>query len=446
VRASLRGEDGPSDAFQVPASSFARPYLHAVNGGAHHSVRPYPLWARWNGELDQRYTLGVEEEVMLLDPARWSLAQSSDEVLASLSGELLRHTSPETHAAVIELVTGIHPDVEGVVAQLASLRHRLGLNLSAMGLAAAAAGMHPLRSQEESEVSGAARYRALGKSLRALARREPTMALHVHVGVPAPEDAIRLLNGLRRHTPLLLALSANSPFWQGRDGGFASARTVIFQAFPRTGPPRLFASYADYVEAVDALIASAAVPDPSFLWWDVRLQPALGTVEVRVMDAQSSVRDVGALVALIQSLARLELEEGGAPAEPSAEVLGENRFLASRDGMDARLIDPSTLSLVPVRELLEDVLTACRPHAVALGCAQALDRVRALAAANGADRQRAYAAGNGGLDQLVAKLAARFMAPTRAPRPRTSAAPHGTPTERSGRCVAGSLIPDLPSF
>ena len=138
-----------------------------------------------------------------------------------------------------------------------------------MGLSAAVAGHPSADVREETEVSGAARYRMLDESLRVLARREPTMALHVHVGVPAPEDAIRPLNGLRRIAPVLLALSANSPFWQGRDSGFASARTVIFQAFPRTGLPRFFADYGDYVEAVDALIAPGAIPDPSFLWWDV---------------------------------------------------------------------------------------------------------------------------------------------------------------------------------
>ena len=238
------------------------------------------------------------------------------------------------------------------------------------------------------------------------------MALHVHVGVPAPEDAIRVLNGLRRQIPVLLALSANSPFWQGRDSGFASARTHIFQAFPRAGPPRFFADYADYTGAVDALIAPGAIPDPSFLWWDVRLQPALGTVEVRVMDAQSTVREVAPLVALIQSLARLELEGETSAAAAGAEVLAENRFLAARDGMGARLIDPIARSLVPVREALEALLVDCRPHAAALGCAPALDRVRWLAAATGADRQRAFAAGRGGLDELVARLAGRFLAPS----------------------------------
>ena len=221
-----------------------------------------------------------------------------------------------------------------------------------------------------------------------------------------------MLNGLRRSIPVLLALSANSPFWRGRDTGFASTRTSIFQAFPRAGPPRFFADYFDYIGAVDVLIAPGAIPDPSFLWWDVRLQPVLGTVEVRVMDAQSTVREVAPLVALVQSLARLELEGDTSPAAPGAEVLAENRFLAARDGMEARLIDPAARSLVPVRETLEALLAECRPHAVALGCAQALDGVRCLAAATGADRQHAFAAGPGSLDDLVASLAERFLAPS----------------------------------
>lgn len=350
---------------------------------------------------------------MLLEPAGWSLAQASDDVLARLSDELSLHTFPETHAAVVELATGIHPDVDGVVAELTSLRNRLSCELDPMGLSVAAAGTHPLTVREETEVSGAVRYRALNDSMRVLARREPTMALHVHVGVPAPEDAIRLLNGLRRHIPVLLALSANSPFWQGHDCGFASSRTVIFQAFPRSGPPRFFADYADYVETIDPLIASGAIRDLSFLWWDCRLQPALGTVEVRVMDAQTRVRDVTPLVALIQSLARLELESEPSAVVPSAEVLAENRFLAARDGMDARLIDPDARCLIPIREMVDSLLAACRPHALALGCAGALDRVHSLAAANGAARQRKFVALNPRLDDLVASLADQFLAPGR---------------------------------
>ena len=244
--------------------------------------------------------------------------------------------------------------------------------------------------------------------MRSLARREPTMALHVHVGMPDPEEAVRVLNGLRRNAPVLLALSANSPFWQGRDSGFASARTLIFQAFPRTGLPRSFASYADWVAAIDPLIASRAIPDPSFLWWDVRLQPALGTVEVRVMDAQSTLRHVGPLVALIQCLARLEIEGEPAAATPTPEVLDENRFLAARDGMAAQLISPQTLELEPVRDILERLLAECHPHALALDCLEALDRVGRISFANGADRQRAVTARGGRPEDLVASLAAQF--------------------------------------
>jgi carboxylate-amine ligase len=310
----LAVSSGTRDAWPVPLSSFEPSSADPID--AHQRARGGgPAWARWK-DAGQRYTLGVEEELMLLRTDRRSLAQRSDEVLGRISDELSPQVSPETHAAVVELATGIHSDVDELIAELGGLRLRFARELEAMGLTSAAAGTHPLAVAAETEVSGALRYQGLGDSLRVLARREPTMALHVHVGVPEPEDAIRLLNGLRRNIPVLLALSANSPFWQGRDSGFASARTLIFQAFPRAGLPRFFFGYADYVEAVDALIGAGAVPDPSFLWWDVRLQPALGTVEVRVMDAQSTVGDVAPLVALIQSLASLELEGEASPATP----------------------------------------------------------------------------------------------------------------------------------
>jgi glutamate---cysteine ligase / carboxylate-amine ligase len=370
--------------------------------------RTRPGWAHWNGELDQRYTLGAEEEVMLLRPADWSLAETGDSVRARLPDELSDHVAPETHAGVLELVTSVQPDVRGVVAELNRLRDRFGRELDTMGLSAATAGTHPFAAGGDGKLSGSPRYRHVGESMRALARREPTMALHVHVGMPDPEEAVRVLNALRRHAPLLLALSANSPFWQGRDSGFASARTLIFQAFPRTGLPRSFASYADWVDSVDPLITSRAISDPSFLWWDVRLQPALGTVEVRVMDAQSTLRHVGPLVALIQCLARLEIEGEPAAATPSPEVLDENRFLAARDGMAARLIAPRTLELAPVREILDRLLAECHPHALALGCLEALDRVGRISFANGADRQRAAAARGGRLEDLVADLAEQF--------------------------------------
>ncbi len=280
-----------------------------------------------------------------------------------------------------------------------------------MGLVAAAAGTYPLVCSCETRVFGSERYNLVADSMRALVRREPTLALHVHVGVPDPEDAIRVLNSLPGAVPLLLALSANSPFCQGRDSGFASARTTIFQAFPRTGTARRFSGYADHVRAVDALIGSGALPDPSFLWWDVRLQPVLGTVEVRVMDAQSTVADSAVVIALVQSLARLGLEGDPPDGAVGAEVLAENRFLAARDGLDARVIDPVGRQLVPVRELVEQLVDRCRPPADALGCSAELDQIERPAAANGADRQRVRAR-VGGLVELIQTLSELFAMPS----------------------------------
>jgi glutamate---cysteine ligase / carboxylate-amine ligase len=375
-----------------------------------HTVCQWPQWARWNGRQERRYTLGVEEEVLLLNRSDHSLSESSEAVLRQLSGDLRSHTFHETHAAVIELATGIHLDVAGAVAELAGLRGQLAQELSEMELDAMAAGTYPLTSPGESRVTGAERYRKIADSMRALARREPTLALHVHVGVPDREDAIRVFNRLRCAVPLLLALSANSPFCQGRDTGFASARTVIFQGFPRTGTARSFADYADYVNAVDAMIASGALPDPSFLWWDVRLQPALGTVEVRVMDTQTTLDDTSALIAFVQSLARLELEDERADVDIGPEVLAENRFLAARDGSNSRLIDPLKRELIPARELTGATLATCSPHAAALGCAAELRRIQSLATANGADYQRARA-DEAGFTELVSTLVERFPAP-----------------------------------
>ena len=149
---------------------------------------------------------------------------------------------------------------------------------------------------------------------------------------------MRALRGLRVHVPLLLALAANSPFWQGRDTGLAAARVPIFGTFPRVGIPRAFDDYAEYVEAIDVLLRCDAFPEPTFLWWDVRLQPRFGTIEVRIMDAQTRAADNAALAALVQCVVRLEATEGYADEAIACrpEVLDENRFLATRDGMRAR--------------------------------------------------------------------------------------------------------------
>jgi len=367
-------------------------------------------WFEWTTD-DHGYTVGAEEEFMLVHPPGWALAQTVETVLPSLPPKLARDVQGETHGSALEIGSAPHRTVAEVEDELRSLRRQLTEVLEPMGLRAASAGTHPFAVWHDTVVSSGERYQAVYGSMRELARREPTFALHVHVGVPDPEDAIGLLNRMRAHIPLLLALSANSPFWQGRDSGLASARTPLFQAFPREGIPRVFNDYSDYVEAVDLLVRCGSIPEPTFLWWDVRPQPRFGTIEVRIMDAQTRVEQTAANTALVQSIARLEIESGYVTAKTiwAAEVLDENRFLAARDGMDANLIDVDTETRVPAREMLEDLLRACEPHAEALGCADELARVRDLAGKTGADRQLELADGEDRLPGLVETLADAFV-------------------------------------
>jgi len=348
---------------------------------------------------------------MLLDPVTWSLTQRGDEVLALAGEDLAGRCAAETHEAALELRTGPHATVREAIAELRELRSLLARDLSRLGMAAAACGTHPAPMTEPTKVSPSSRYQVIYRTTRDLARREPTFALHVHVGVPDPQRAIRLVNQLRAHLPLLLALSASSPLLRGRATGLASNRTILFQGFPRTGIPRRFDSYRDWVATVDLLVRSGAIPEPTFLWWDVRPQPRLGTVEIRIMDAQPRLASTAALTALVQSLARLELEQGFASQKlvSAQEVLAENRFIAARDATAAELIDPVNASLVPLPRLLDDVLAAARPHAVALDAVEELEEVRMLVLAPEPRRQERLAA-SAGVPVLVADLAARFAA------------------------------------
>jgi carboxylate-amine ligase len=377
---------------------------------AHTRTGRLPEWALWRADPGTSYTVGAEDEVMLLDPAGWSLTQTSADVMARLSGELGASVQPETHASVVELATGVHDDVGGLVADSHALRSALVSELATLGLAAAAAGTHPSAPWQDMEVSDVPRYAVIEQTMRMLAHREPTMALHVHVGVADAEEAVAVLNAFRGIMPILIALSANSPFSQGGDSGFASVRRSLFHAFPRTGIPRRFDGYADYVDALDGLIVPGAVPDPSFVWWDVRLQPRFGTVELRAMDAQSTVADTAALVALVQSFARLVIEGERPRAEVPPEVIDENSFLAARDGAGAQLIDPASRRLVPVRELLAQLVDECGSHAAALGCAGELRTTAVLAACNGATRQREHLARADTHGDVLATLAAEFTA------------------------------------
>jgi len=350
-------------------------------------VTRVPTWAEWPEEPHfSLYSIGIEEELMLLDEdGRMSFR--GEEVLGSLEAALGDYCSLETHAAVVEIETSPQATVLTAVSELSEVRSSLIDPLEALGLRAAGAGTHPLATWVETQVPEQDRYQKVLETMRELARREPTMAMHVHVAVPSGDTAIAALNGLRERLPVILALSANSPFWQARDSGLASTRTSLFGAFPRTGLPPYFETYENWAERVDFLVRCGAIPEPTFLWWDARLQPRFGTIEVRICDTQSRIEDVAALVALIQCLVK-EAVEGGITAEARREAVAENRFIASRDGIAANLIDLRTESLVPLSTWVGDAIASCERHARELHCEAELARVHELCQENGAVRQR----------------------------------------------------------
>jgi glutamate---cysteine ligase / carboxylate-amine ligase len=371
-------------------------------------------WASWT-EAERPFTIGIEEEVMLLDPGDWSLDQRFGELRQRLSPELAEQLTTETHGATIEYETEPHPTAAAAGAELTVLRSLLDEELRGQGAAVAGSGTHPFTTWEETELSPDGRYRYIHDTMRELARREPTFAMHVHVAVADPELAIATANRMRVHLPLLLALSANSPFWLGRDSGLASARTPIFWGFPRTGIPRAFDGYDDYVRTLATLIECGAFPGPSYVWWDLRLRPSYGTIEIRVMDTQAEVERTTALAALTQSLVRMEALEPRAPGElvDAPELLEENGFRAARDGVRAELLDPREHCAYAVEALAELAVEACRPHARELGCELELDAVEGLIAEPADTAQREIAAPDDDLALVVEELAARF---SRSPR------------------------------
>jgi glutamate---cysteine ligase / carboxylate-amine ligase len=351
--------------------------------------------ARFGSGAD--FSLGIEDELLLVEPIAHVLDHSAAQVLDRLTvAPVDGGVHPEAYAGVVELVSPICADASEAVGALARLRGRL----TAVGATAMGAGLHPDGAFGDVVHFPAERYRVIAAEMRGLQARTPTCALQVHVGMPDAEAAILACNGLREYLPLLQALAANSPFWHGLDSGLASARAQVFRAFPSSEIPPIFRSYDEYAEHVEALATAGALRDYTFLWWDIRPHPALGTIEVRAMDSQSSLSTTAGLAALIHGLARRAVEEPG-PWERS-EVLMQSSFRAARDGLEATLWHDGALR--PVTQLAREAVDLARPYARDLGSESALDEIeRVLVEGNGAVRQRAAFA-RGGMRAVLAGL------------------------------------------
>jgi glutamate---cysteine ligase / carboxylate-amine ligase len=340
------------------------------------------------------FTLGVEEEYMLLDSETFDLVQHVDTVLAAVAGhELEERINPELMQSVVEIATPVCRTAADVERELTQLRSYVAEVAHAKDLRVGSAGTHPFSLFERQRITARDRYHKLVDQLQYVARRELIFGMHVHVAVDGPEKAVQVVNGLLAHLAQLLALTASSPFWRGEPTGLASSRHMVFAAFPRSGPPPRFRDYADYAEVVGQLERTGCIADYTHIWWDVRLHPRLGTVEVRVCDAVTRVEDAVALAAFCQSLVKLYSEQFDRGEQiPSYHriLTAENKWLAARYGLEAPVIDLTTgrRNRVPVAQLVRRTLRDLEPHARELGCEQELEGIRAiLARGNGADRQ-----------------------------------------------------------
>ena len=290
------------------------------------------------------YTLGVEEEYQLLDSTTFDLVQHIDTILAAVSGhELEEQINAELMQSVLEIATPVCRTAGDVMAALTTLRAYVTEVAQDKGLRVGSAGTHPFSLFELQRITAKDRYRALIDQLQYVARRELIFGMHVHVAVDDPEKAIQVVNGLLPHLSPLLALSASSPFWRGEATGLSSSRQMVFSAFPRSGPPPRFRDYADYAEVVGRLERSGCIADYTHIWWDIRLHPRLGTVEVRICDAVSRIEDAVAIAAYCQALVKQLSERYDAGEEiPSYHriLTSENKWLAARYGLHAPVMDP----------------------------------------------------------------------------------------------------------
>ena len=340
------------------------------------------------------YTLGVEEEYQLLDGRTFDLVQHIETMLAAVSGhELEARINPELMQSVIEITTPVCRSAGDVHRELVRLRGYVTEVAGEQGMRVGSSGTHPFSLFERQRITAKDRYRALIDQMQYVARRELIFGMHVHVAVDDPEKAIQVVNGLLPQLAPLLALSASSPFWRGEPTGLASSRQMVFSAFPRSGPPPRFRDYSDYAEVVGQLERSGCIADYTHIWWDIRLHPRLGTVEVRICDAVTRVEDAVAIAAYCQALVKLFCERYDASEDiPSYHriLTSENKWLAARYGLEAPVMDLGSgrRNRVPIARVVRRTLAEIEPHARELGSERELEGVHEiLARGNSADRQ-----------------------------------------------------------
>jgi glutamate---cysteine ligase / carboxylate-amine ligase len=363
------------------------------------------------------FTLGVEEEYMLLDPVTFDLVQRATAILAAdEDGAFKGRTCCEIFQSEVEGNTPICTSAAQLGLELQRLRAHLGDLVAREGLALAAAGTHPFARYEDQLLTDRPRYHEIVAEVQYPARRELVFGLHVHVGVPDAEAAVRALRALRRHIPDLVALSASSPFWRGLTTGLRSTRQSVFSTFPRSGVPPAFADYREFAAYVEALERAGDLEDYTRIWWDVRPHPRFGTIEVRAMDVCDRIDDAVALAAYVQALVMTGLDSQVPPATALDDALvRENKWQAVRHGLDARVVGDDGRA-TPMRERILRTLEGLAPSACELGSEDELRAIEGIVRlGTSADRQLARYAQTRDLRVVTQEIARETTAVRRSP-------------------------------
>jgi carboxylate-amine ligase len=377
-------------------------------------------------------TIGVEWELQLLDTSTRMLRQDAGEVLAALPGLTEEGEHPkirhELMQSTVEVVTGICSTVSEVKDDLSATISQLERITGRRGTMLACAGTHPVSDWRDAKMAPIQRYAELVEQMQWLVRRIQTFGVHVHVGIRDGSKAIPIVNALAGYLPHFLALTASSPYWNGQDTGLASSRAIVFGGLPTSGPPQPLTDWTEFEEYMDTLLRAGTIRSIKEVWWDIRPHPDFGTVEIRMFDGVPTLREIGMTAALSQSLVQLmdtQLDRGYKLPTPSAWVVRDNKWRATRYGLDAIVITDDSGSTAPLRDELYELTRELQPVADRLGCGPELGVVsEVLDSGASYERQRAIVASGGGLgdvvDALVTEFAEdRFVVPGEAAHART---------------------------
>ncbi|HYY12796.1 MAG TPA: carboxylate-amine ligase [Chthoniobacterales bacterium] len=356
------------------------------------------------------YTLGIEEEFAIVDPESRELKSHIQEILEGGKVVLKEQIKPEMHQSVVELGTEICESISNARGHVIDLRSKLAKLAGEKGLKIASVGTHPFSHWRDQLITEGERYREILKDMQLLARANLIFGLHVHIGIPNREAAIHVMNQARYFLPHIYALSVNSPFWVGQDTGLKGYRLKVFERFPRTGIPDAFESLSEYQDFCKLLVKTGCIDNPKKIWWDIRLHPFFDTLEVRVCDAQTRVDDTLAIAALIQAIvAKLFklLQQNITFRVYRRRLLDENRWRATRYGLDGKLIDFGKEVEVQTRSLIEELLEFVAAEADELGSQREMEHIqRIVREGTGADRQLAAFAQTNDIKAVVDQIVA----------------------------------------